>query len=45
MWSSLFKGSRRCGDKDAKFVGSKKWIGSTEVSYVLDHLLGVSGVM
>ena len=23
-------------------MGSKKWIGSTEVSYVLDHLYGVS---
>lgn len=30
------------GDKDNKFVGSKQWIGSTEVSYVLDHLIGVS---
>ena len=30
------------GDKEPSFVGSRKWIGSTEVSYVLDHLLGVS---
>lgn len=30
------------GDKDQKFVGSRQWIGSFEVSYVLDHLLGVS---
>ncbi|KAK2179543.1 hypothetical protein NP493_485g01004 [Ridgeia piscesae] len=30
------------GDKDNKFVGSKQWIGSTEVSYVLDHLIGVT---
>ena len=30
------------GDKDVKFTGSKQWIGSTEVSYVLDHLIGVS---
>ena len=30
------------GDKDNKFVGSKQWIGSMEVSYVLDHLIGVS---
>ncbi len=29
------------GDKEAKFVGSRQWIGSTEVSYVLDHLFGV----
>ncbi|BFZ15318.1 hypothetical protein BsWGS_18357 [Bradybaena similaris] len=30
------------GDKDQKFVGSRQWIGSFEVSYVLDHLLGVT---
>ncbi|KAK7097816.1 ufm1-specific protease 2-like isoform X1 [Littorina saxatilis] len=30
------------GDKEASFVGSKKWIGSFEVSFVLDHLLGVT---
>lgn len=30
------------GDKDQKFVGSKKWIGSFEVSYCLDNLLGVT---
>lgn len=30
------------GDKEASFVGSKKWIGSFEVSYCLDHLLGVT---
>ena len=29
-------------DKPAKFVGSRQWIGSIEVSAVLDHLLGVS---
>lgn len=29
------------GDKPENFVGSKQWIGSTEVSYVLDHLYGV----
>ncbi|XP_023930998.1 ufm1-specific protease 2-like isoform X1 [Lingula anatina] len=29
------------GDKEPSFVGSRKWIGSTEVSYCLDHLLGV----
>ncbi|KAL4230028.1 Ufm1-specific protease 2 [Mactra antiquata] len=30
------------GDKDPKFVGSKKWIGSMEVSFVLDSLYGVT---
>ncbi|CAL1539360.1 unnamed protein product [Lymnaea stagnalis] len=30
------------GDKEKKFVGSRQWIGSFEVSYVLDHLLGVT---
>ncbi|KAL8569277.1 hypothetical protein ACOMHN_029898 [Nucella lapillus] len=30
------------GDKESSFVGSKKWIGSFEVSYCLDHLLGVT---
>lgn len=30
------------GDKEPKFVGSRQWIGSMEVSYCLDHLLGVS---
>ena len=29
------------GDKEANFVGSRQWIGSTEVSYVLDHIYGV----
>lgn len=29
------------GDKEASFVGSRKWIGSMEVSFVLDTLLGV----
>ena len=29
-------------DKEQKFVGSRQWIGSMEVSYVLDHLIGVS---
>ena len=33
------------GDKETSFVGSRKWIGSTEVSYVLDHLLGVSSFL
>lgn len=26
---------------DKKFVGSKEWIGSSEITYVLEHLLGV----
>ncbi|KAK6165866.1 hypothetical protein SNE40_022691 [Patella caerulea] len=30
------------GDKDVKFVESKKWIGSLEVSYCLEHLIGVT---
>ncbi|XP_064634692.1 ufm1-specific protease 2-like [Lineus longissimus] len=30
------------GDKQTSFVGSRKWIGSTEVGYCLDHLLGVT---
>jgi hypothetical protein len=30
------------GDKEPSFVGSRKWIGSTEVGYCLDHLLGAS---
>uniref|UniRef100_A0A8R1EPC8 Ufm1-specific protease n=1 Tax=Caenorhabditis japonica TaxID=281687 RepID=A0A8R1EPC8_CAEJA len=27
------------GDKQAKFVGSRQWIGSTEISFVLNELL------
>ncbi|EFO90451.1 hypothetical protein CRE_30321 [Caenorhabditis remanei] len=27
------------GDKEQKFVGSRQWIGSTEISYVLNELL------
>lgn len=30
------------GDKEAGFVGSSRWIGAIELSYVLDQLLGVS---
>lgn len=30
------------GDKDQMFVGSRKWIGSFEVSYCLDHLIGIT---
>ncbi|PIO62528.1 peptidase family C78 [Teladorsagia circumcincta] len=29
------------GDKEEKFVGSRQWIGSTEIGFVLDHLLGI----
>jgi len=29
------------GDKQADFVGSKNWIGSFELSLILDHLFGV----
>lgn len=28
------------GDKDISFVGSREWIGSIEVGYVLEELLG-----
>lgn len=28
-------------DKPSSFVGSKQWIGSTEVSFVLESMLGV----
>ncbi|XP_018565257.1 probable Ufm1-specific protease 2 isoform X2 [Anoplophora glabripennis] len=30
------------GDKPASFVGSKQWIGSTEVNFVLNTLLGIT---
>lgn len=30
------------GDKPPSFLKSKKWIGSMEVSYCLDHLIGIS---
>ncbi|KAL5012831.1 hypothetical protein ScPMuIL_011382 [Solemya velum] len=30
------------GDKESNFVGSRKWIGSMEVSYCLDHLIGIT---
>ncbi|XP_023209648.1 ufm1-specific protease 2-like [Centruroides sculpturatus] len=30
------------GDKPSSFVGSKKWIGSQEVSYCLNHFIGVT---
>lgn len=30
------------GDKEPKFVGSRQWIGSMEVSYCLDHLIGIT---
>lgn len=32
----------KIGDKPAKFVGSRQWIGAIEISYVLDELLGVA---
>ena len=32
------------GDKEPNFVGSRKWIGSMEVSFCLDHLIGVGTV-
>ncbi|CAI5466871.1 unnamed protein product [Closterium sp. Yama58-4] len=30
------------GDKEAAFVGSSQWIGAIELSFILDHLLGVT---
>lgn len=30
------------GDKEESFIGSRKWIGSVEVGYVIDHLFAVS---
>ena len=30
------------GDKPSNFIGSKQWIGSTEVGFVLESLLDVS---
>lgn len=30
------------GDKPFSFIGSKQWIGSTEVGFVLETMLGVS---
>ncbi|CAI5742066.1 unnamed protein product [Peronospora destructor] len=32
----------KIGDKPARFQGSKEWIGSLEVGYVLDELFGVT---
>lgn len=32
----------RIGDKPPSFVGSREWIGSVEVGYVLDELFGVT---
>uniref|UniRef100_A0A0N4U8B1 Ufm1-specific protease n=1 Tax=Dracunculus medinensis TaxID=318479 RepID=A0A0N4U8B1_DRAME len=31
-----------CGDKDAKFVGSRQWIGSLELSYCLENMLNIT---
>ena len=31
-----------CGDKEASFVGSSKWIGSNEVGFVLNQLYGIT---
>ncbi|VDM53492.1 unnamed protein product, partial [Angiostrongylus costaricensis] len=28
-------------DKEENFLGSRQWIGSTEIGFVLDHLLGI----
>ncbi|XP_063913342.1 ufm1-specific protease 2 [Zophobas morio] len=41
-----FKDIQKClvdiGDKPSNFIGSKQWIGSTEVNYVLNTLLGIT---
>ncbi|XP_066258087.1 ufm1-specific protease 2 [Euwallacea similis] len=41
-----FKDIQKClvdmGDKPSNFIDSRQWIGSTEVSYVLNSLLGVT---
>ncbi|XP_017772097.1 PREDICTED: ufm1-specific protease 2 [Nicrophorus vespilloides] len=41
-----FKEIQKClfdiGDKPSSFVGSRQWIGSTEVNFVLDSLLGIT---
>ncbi|VDO92208.1 unnamed protein product [Soboliphyme baturini] len=34
-----------CGDKDQKFVGTKQWIGSFELSCCLNHALNVSSIL
>lgn len=31
-----------CGDKQANFIGTRRWIGSQEVSYVLNQLYGIT---
>lgn len=30
-----------CGDKDATFVGSQRWIGSIELGYCLENMAGI----
>ena len=30
------------GDKPRTFIGSRQWIGSTEISYCLESMLGVT---
>lgn len=42
---SIFQALVDVGDKEKNFVGSRQWIGSTEVSYVLDHMFGVSDLL
>lgn len=37
----LLQSLYECGDKDAKFVGSRQWIGSMELGYCLDNMLGI----
>uniref|UniRef100_A0A224XKS4 Putative ufm1-specific protease 2 n=1 Tax=Panstrongylus lignarius TaxID=156445 RepID=A0A224XKS4_9HEMI len=35
----------KLGDKPASFIGSHNWIGSTELSFCLDEMLGVSSII
>jgi len=41
-WYSIWQALVTIGDKEANFVGSRKWIGSSEVGFVLDQLYEVS---
>ncbi|XP_073999182.1 UFM1 specific peptidase 2 isoform X2 [Rhodnius prolixus] len=35
----------KIGDKPASFIGSRCWIGSTEISFCLDEMLGVNSII
>ncbi|KAF3630363.1 hypothetical protein FXO38_27196 [Capsicum annuum] len=40
--ATVIKALVEIGDKDPSFIGSSEWIGSIELSFVLDKLIGVS---